>query len=59
MCGRARLSTDVSDDALRAAFGFAMFAPEHKRELLTWLMPPGTCARKPIARRSNSRAIKR
>jgi hypothetical protein len=26
-------------DALRAAFGFAMFAPEHKRELLTWLLP--------------------
>ena len=26
-------------DALRAAFGFAMFAPEHQRELLTWLLP--------------------
>jgi hypothetical protein len=26
-------------DALRAVFGFAMFAPEHQRELLTWLLP--------------------
>ena len=26
-------------DALRVAFGFAMFAPEHQRELLTWLLP--------------------
>src|SRR5215469_5096994 len=26
-------------DALRAAFGFAMFAPKHQRELLTWLLP--------------------
>ena len=26
-------------DALRVAFGFAMFAPQHKRELLMWLLP--------------------
>jgi TnpA family transposase len=26
-------------DALRASFGFAMFAPEHQREFLTWLLP--------------------
>jgi hypothetical protein len=26
-------------DALRAAFGFAIFALQHKRELLTWLLP--------------------
>ena len=26
-------------DALRAAFGFAMFAPQHKRKLLMWLLP--------------------
>jgi hypothetical protein len=25
--------------ALRAAFGFRMFAPEHRRELLAWLLP--------------------
>jgi hypothetical protein len=26
-------------DALRAAFGFCTFAPEHKRELMAWLLP--------------------
>jgi len=26
-------------DALRAAFGFRTFAPEHKRELMAWLLP--------------------